>query len=148
MSNSAGLVGRYWNRATVETLNQPQLNWSSVLVKVRHENDFVHPHHHHQQKLNVSNISVVTDPILNVGSWEHLEQIPTVMPTPAHTTLVMVISQLSPTRPRRNSTGSIPEKSRTDPPIKLTCVQATFDLVTSVHIRNISAVTDQTLMKL
>ena len=62
------------------------------MVKARHENDFVHPHHHHQQKLNVSNISVVTDPILNVGSWEHPEQIPTVMPTPAHTTPVMVIN--------------------------------------------------------
>ena len=51
-------------------LSKPQLNHNSTqpnitLSWVRHENDFAHhtttPH---PQKLNVSNISAVTDPIL------------------------------------------------------------------------------------
>ena len=49
------------------------------------------------------------DETLKIGSWEHLEQIPTVM---------------------------------------VTFVEATFVLVTFVHIRNISALTDPIMMKL
>ena len=56
---------------------------------------------------------------LNVGSWELLEQIPTVMVTFVQATFVQA-----------------------------TFVQATFVLVTFVHIGNISAVTDPIVMKL
>ena len=54
----------------------------------------------HQHKLNVSNISAVTDLIdesLKVGSWEHLEQIPTVTETfvQVQTTLVRNISAVT-----------------------------------------------------
>ena len=62
-------------------------------------------------KLYVSNISAVSDldEPLKVGSWEHLEQILTVL---------------------------------------VTFVLTAFVLVTFVHIRNISGVTDLILMKL
>ena len=51
-------------------LSKPKLNHNSTqpnitLSWVRHKNDFAyHPTPHHPQKLNVSNISAVTDPIL------------------------------------------------------------------------------------
>ena len=50
-------------------LSQPQLNHKSTqpniyLSWVRHENDFANQPPPHTQKLNVSNISAVTDPIL------------------------------------------------------------------------------------
>ena len=52
-------------------LSKPQLNHNSTqanitLSWVRHENDFAYqpPTPHHPQKLHVSNISVITDPIL------------------------------------------------------------------------------------
>ena len=40
--------------------------------------------------VHVRNISAVTDQILNVGSWDHLEQIPTIMVTFVQATFFMV----------------------------------------------------------
>ena len=62
-----------------------------------------------QLKITIIYYCTDFDQTLKVGSWEHLEQIPTVT---------------------------------------VTFVQATFVLMTFVHIRNISTVTDPILMKL
>ena len=50
--------------------------------------------HHHSQKLNASNVSDVADMILSklkLGSWEHLEQIPTGTVTFVKATFVLAI---------------------------------------------------------
>ena len=67
--------------------------------------------------------------ISQVGSWEHLEQIPTVRVTFVHATFVK---------------GRFLGTSRN---VTVTFVQATFVLATLVQIRNISALTYPILMK-
>ena len=72
-----------------QILSKPQLNHNSTQPNITSswvgtENDFAHPPT--PQKLNIGNISAVTDPIsilltLNVGSRESLGQIPPVTVT-------------------------------------------------------------------
>ena len=99
-------------------LSKPQLNVNSTTIQPKlglTRKWLCKPPHPTTppQKLNVRNISAVTDPdfdqALNVVSWDYLEQILAV---------------------------------------PVTFVQATFVLVTFVHIKIISAVTDPILMKL
>ena len=100
----------------VKTSTQRQLNNNSTKVgfdtKMTLQTTPPHPTTP-PQKLNVRNISAVTDPdfdqALNVVSWDYLEQ---------------------------------------NLAVAVTFVQATFVLVTFVHIKIISAVTDPILMKL
>ena len=97
----------------VKTPTQPNitLSWD------RHENDFAYhptpqPHPSTTQTQCQQYLSCYSPDFyetLNIGSWKHLEQIPTVM---------------------------------------VAFVWATFVLVTFVHIRNISTVTDLILLKL
>ena len=88
------------------------------------------------------------DQTLKVGSWEHLEQIPTVRWYLSRQHLswwhlsISAISQLLLARFWPNFKGRFLGPSLTDLNYHGTFVQATFVLATFVHIRNISADTD------
>ena len=86
-------------------MSKPQLNHKSTQPQFKitlvglntkmtvHTTPLTDPPHPH--KFNISNISAVTDPILikiDVGSWEHLEHIPTVTVTFVQVAFVLAIS--------------------------------------------------------
>ena len=81
---------------------------------------------------------------LKGGSWEHLEQIPTVTVT---FVLIRNISAVYDPILTKTLKVSSWEHLEQIPTVTVTFVQATFVQVTFVHIRNISAVTDPIFMK-
>ena len=135
---------------TIDNCQSPNsTQWQINISWVWPENCFANPTTHHPpQKLNISNISAVTDPILKVVSCKHLEHIQTVTVTFVQATFVLTafvhIRNISALTVKIGSWEHLEQI----PTVMVTFVKATFVLATFVHIRNISALTDPILMKL
>ena len=95
------------------------------------------------------------DETLKIGSWEHLEQLPSVMVTFVQATFflatfVQIRNISAVTDPLFDETLQVGSWEHLEqiPTVMGTFVQATFVIGTFVHVRNISAVTDPILTKL